>query len=142
MKQVIKWVFVIMIMIAVTSVSVFSCTKRSSPSEMSEESLLKMVEKDAKKEYGTNSKIYRYYGVFGESVAVGLNGFKYDMIWEEEVDGVLFTGSSIQEIMIWKDGKFCDFRDAVDKGFLTVEQLEDLANINNNLMYKEYTGNQ
>lgn len=127
-------------MIGIMLVSVFSCTRSLSPSKMSEESLLKMVEKDAKKEYGTNARIYRYYGVFGESVAVGLNGFKYEMIWEEEIDGVLFTGSAMQEIVIWKDGKFCDFRDAVEKGFLTVKQLEDLANINNNLLYKEYTG--
>lgn len=131
---------VISIMIGIMLVSVFSCTRSLSPSKMSEESLLKMVEKDAKKEYGTNARIYRYYGVFGESVAVGLNGFKYEMIWEEEIDGVLFTGSAMQEIVIWKDGKFCDFRDAVEKGFLTVKQLEDLANINNNLLYKEYTG--
>ena len=131
---------VISIMIGIMLVSVFSCTRSLSPSKMSEESLLKIVEKDAKKEYGTNARIYRYYGVFGESVAVGLNGFKHEMIWEEEIDGVLFTGSAMQEIVIWKDGEFCDFRDAVEKGFLTVKQLEDLANINNDLLYKEYTG--
>jgi hypothetical protein len=105
---------------------------------MSEKELLKLIEEDATKLRGRDIKVCRYYGIYGESAAVGLNGFEYELIWNEEINGVLFTGNSIQEIVIWKNGEFCDLREAVDKGFLTVEQLEELAYVNNNALYKEY----
>jgi hypothetical protein len=118
--------------------STLSCAKKASPAEMSEKELLKLIEEDATKLRGRDIKVCRYYGVYGESAAVGLNGFEYELIWNEEINGVLFTGNSIQEIVIWKNGEFCDLREAVDKGFLTVEQLEELAYVNNNALYKEY----
>lgn len=68
----------------------------------------------------------RYYGIYGECVAV----FEPTMLcWVEtkHIADSEFTHSSSFVIWIYHDGGFCNIQDAYEQGLLTGEQVELMA---------------
>lgn len=68
----------------------------------------------------------RYYGIYGECVAV----FEHTMLcWVEtkHIADSEFTHSSSFVIWIYHDGEFCTIEEAWEQGLLTKEQVEQMA---------------
>ena len=68
----------------------------------------------------------RYYGTYGEAVAIFSPGIT-DAIWEINVAGESLMWHSGFSISVYKEGKFCSLEEAYENGILTQENVKSIA---------------
>lgn len=76
-------------------------------------------------------KISEYYGTYNGAIIMWIDGpFSYmTAIQKIEVAGYIFSFSSSHQYEIWKDGEFCGIKKAYEKGWLTVKDIREFAEI-------------
>ena len=71
-------------------------------------------------------QIDHYFGTYNDSLALMVrrrdSSFP-DVVWEEEVAGVIFHYNSGQSILVWHDGAFYSLPNAYEQGLLTAENI-------------------
>lgn len=91
-------------------------------------------ENSANQTYGDNFIneyviIYYYYGTYNGCAALlitAVDKIYLDVIIIENIGGVEFVFGSTNTILTWKDGHMYSLKDAYDKGFLTVSDLQSI----------------
>ena len=85
-------------------------------------------------EYTVGDVTARPYGIYGSSVPVMMShrGALYDMrLWKDVIAGVTINYTNGNRIFVWRNGKFYSLQEAYDRSFLTVEDLQKIAAIQN-----------
>jgi hypothetical protein len=78
-----------------------------------------------------NFLIQRYYGTFNGSVAVMFNGVFNAIIHTETVGGIQVGFGTPDTIYVWKDGDLLWWKSAYEQGWLTLEDVQSIADIHN-----------
>ncbi len=71
-----------------------------------------------------------YYGTYNSCVVLSIfdPALMYHCgIFDEEIDGVIFYGVSAYDMRIWNCGEFCLLREAYSKGWVSKEDLQEIA---------------
>ena len=86
-----------------------------------------------KKEYSPTDKvtIKAYYGEFesGAIVAMIESGYYTLALWEEEIEDITIRYSNGNRIQVLYEGKFYTLTEAYEKGYLTYEDLQIIAGV-------------
>ena len=75
-------------------------------------------------------KIRKYYGTYNKSIVTMMdaNGMVYlQVIGKETIAGVTFNYNNSNFIRVWNNGTFYRLQEAYEKGFLSVDDLKNIA---------------
>lgn len=92
------------------------------------------LKKELSEEATPDDVMLRYYGTYGGAVAVMLTDrfSSYTMAeWSETIQNITIYYSDGRYITVWKDGVFYRLQEAYDRGILTVENIAQIAAIQN-----------
>ena len=72
--------------------------------------------------------IRKYYGTYNDCVVIYIQGYKFDLqiLGGEEVAGYKFNYPTPRTIRVWKDGEFYGLSYALEKGFLSEEDIKNI----------------
>jgi hypothetical protein len=74
-----------------------------------------------------------YYGTYGGCVAVKMTdrfSVYYQVITIETIDGIKISTNDSNPIHVWKDENFYSLQEAYDEGYLTKDNLREIALFN------------
>lgn len=146
-------VFKRLLIISLITILVFSatsCIGKNGVEVASSEYKLEMpsesLQKRLKKEYllfhkynifdPRKIRLQYWYGSFGNVHFVMIDDAIYpDWHWSDEVAGHVFHYSYGNHITVWVNGQFLRLDEAYDKGLITEEMIEKIAEINNSNEY-------
>ena len=73
------------------------------------------------------------YGVYGDCVPVMIGGWITTQAgWDDEINNVVIHYHNGSSIDVWKNGEFYSLREAYEQGYLTEEDIREIADIHKN----------
>jgi hypothetical protein len=80
-------------------------------------------------------QILRYYGTFNGYVVVMFNSGARHEGWKETIAETTIYYLDSRRIYVWKDGSLCVLKQAYENNFLSVENIQSIAKVQNDIAY-------